>query len=84
MPLDQRQDGGKRIFGPEDGSGYVYCDGSGGVPKLAFSNGVSGKKRRETIMIYPVFQTDRGTIVDLKNGVWAKGVYTGQPRRSVF
>ena len=75
--------GGKRIFGPADGTGYVYCDGTGGVPKLAFSNGVSGEKRRETIMTYPVFRTDRGTIVDLKNGVWAKGAYTGQPLKFV-
>jgi hypothetical protein len=56
--------GGKRIFGPADGNGYVYCDGTGGVPKLAFSNGLSGDRRRETIMTYPVFQTDRGTTVD--------------------
>jgi hypothetical protein len=77
------QAGGKRIFGPADGSGYVYCDGSAGVPKLAFSNGANGEKRRETIMTYPVFRTDRGTIVDLKNGVWAKGAYTGQSLKFV-
>ena len=77
------QAGGKRIFGPADGTGYVYCDGSGGVPTLAFSNGASGEKRRETIMTYPVFRTDRGTIVDLKNGVWANGVYTGRPLKFV-
>ena len=77
------KNGGKRIFSPADGSGYVYCDGSGGVPKLAFSNGASGEKRRETIMTYPVFQTDRGTIVDLKSGVWAKGAYTGRPLKFV-
>ena len=75
--------GGRRSYGPEDGTGYVYCDGSGGTPKLAFSNGASGGDRRETIMTYPVFQTDRGTIVDLKNGVWAKGAYTGQPLKFI-
>jgi hypothetical protein len=75
--------GGKRIFGPADGTGYVYCDGTGGVPKLAFSNGSGAEKRRETIMTYPVFQTDRGTIVDLKNGVWTKGAYTGQPLKFI-
>ena len=77
------KNGGKRIFSPADGTGYVYCDGSGGVPTLAFANGASGEKRRETIMTYPVFRTDRGTIVDLKKGVWAKGVYTGQPLKFV-
>ena len=75
--------GGRRIFGPADGTGYVYCDGTGGVPKLVFSNGLSDGNRRETIMTYPVFQTDRGTIVDLKNGIWAKGTYTGQPLKFV-
>ena len=75
--------GGRRTYGPADGTGYVYCDGSGGVPKLSLSNGASGGDRRETIMTYPVFQTDRGTIVDLKNGVWAKGAYTGQPLKFI-
>jgi hypothetical protein len=75
--------GGRRICGPADGTGYVYCDGSGGVPKLSFSNSAAGRDRRETIMTYPVFQTDRGTVVDLKNGVWAKGAYTGRPLKFV-
>jgi hypothetical protein len=75
--------GAKRVYSPSDQPGYVYCDGTGGVPTLAFSNGVSGEKRRETIMTYPVFRTDRGTIVDLKNGVWANGAYTGQPLKFV-
>jgi hypothetical protein len=34
-------------------------------------------------MTYPVFVTDRGTVVDFKNGVYEKGKYTGQPFRFV-
>jgi hypothetical protein len=29
-------------------------------------------------MSYPIFKTDRGTVVDFKNGVWKKGTYTEQ------
>jgi hypothetical protein len=75
--------GAKRVFGPKDGAGYVYCDGTGGVPLLSFDNGVAGDKYRATIMTYPVFVTDRGTVVDFKHGVWEKGKYTGGPFRFV-
>ncbi len=71
--------GGRRVFGPRDGTGYVYCDGTGGVPLISCDNGSIGNKFRETIMTYPIFSTDKGTIIDFKNGVWEKGVYTGQP-----
>jgi hypothetical protein len=71
--------GAKRVFGPKDGAGYVYCDGTGGVPLLSFDNGVAGDKYRATIMTYPVFVTDRGTVVDFKHGVWEKGKYNGRP-----
>ena len=71
--------GGKRVYSPEDGLGYVYCDGTGGVPLIAFDNGATGADRRSVIMSYPIFKTDRGTIVDFKNGIWEKGAYTGQP-----
>jgi hypothetical protein len=67
--------GANRVFSPEDGPGYVYCDGTGGVPKIAFGNGASGDGFRETIMTYPIFKTDRGTIVDYKNGIWENGEY---------
>jgi hypothetical protein len=70
--------GGKRIFGPQDGSGYVYCDGTGGVPFLSMDNGLQGKLRRSVIMSYPIFKSNQGTIVDLKNGVWENGAYTQQ------
>jgi hypothetical protein len=73
--------GAKRVFGPKDGAGYVYCDGTGGLPLLSFDNGLAGERRRATIMTYPVFVTDRGTIVDFRNGVWEKGKYTGRPFR---
>jgi len=75
--------GGRRVFGPADGSGYVFCDGTSGVPKIAFDNGAVGSNLREVIMTYPVFNTDKGTIVDLKNGIWEKGNYTGRPLRFV-
>lgn len=65
--------GAKRVYSPQDGAGYVYCDGTGGVPKLAFGNGASGADFRETIMTYPIFKTDRGTVVDYKNGIWENG-----------
>ncbi len=71
--------GGKRVYSPEDGLGYVYCDGTGGVPLIALDNGATGADRRSVIMSYPIFKTDRGTIVDFKNGIWEKGAYTGQP-----
>lgn len=75
--------GGRRIYGPKDGEGYVYCDGTGGVPLLAFDNGVTGTEHRATIMTYPIFSSDRGTVIDFKNGVWEKGTYTGQPLRFI-
>jgi len=71
--------GGRRVFGPEDGNGYVYCDGSGGVPLLSVDNGVRGEGRRAAIMNYPIFQTDQGTTIDLMHGIWEKGSYTGAP-----
>ncbi|HHL34204.1 MAG TPA: DUF362 domain-containing protein [Desulfobulbaceae bacterium] len=75
--------GGRRVFGPADGSGYVYCDGTGGVPLITCENGSKGEKFRSTIMTYPVFSTDKGTIIDFKNGIWKKGAYTGQPLRLI-
>jgi hypothetical protein len=76
--------GGKRVFSPKDGEGYVYCDGTGGVPLLKCENGEQGLSSRSTIMTYPLFRTDRGTMVDFKNGVWEKGGYTDQPLRLVL
>jgi hypothetical protein len=75
--------GEKRVFGPEDGTGYVYCDGTGGVPMISLNNGITGEYYREVIMSYPVFKTDRGTIVDFKNGIWKEGEYTKQPLRFI-
>jgi len=75
--------GGNRVFGPADGIGYVYCDGTGGVPMISYDNGETGDDFREVIMTYPIFKTDMGTIVDLKNGVWNEGVYTDQSLRFI-
>ena len=75
--------GAKRIYSPMDGTGYVLCDGTGGVPLLSVSNGLNNESRREVIMSYPIFKTDKGTIIDLKNGIWSKGAYTGQPLKFI-
>ena len=75
--------GGKRVFGPSEVSGYVYCDGSGGVPLITCNNEARGKDFRAAIMTYPIFTTDKGTTVDFKNGVWERGAYTGQPLRFI-
>ena len=73
--------GGRRVRGPEDGDGYVYCDGTGEVPLFACDNGLEGERRRKTIMTYPIFTTDRGTVVDFRKGIWEKGSYTGRPMK---
>lgn len=75
--------GNKRVFGPSDGSGYIYCDGLKGVPLVRCENGASGSNYRATIMTYPIIKTDKGTMIDFKNGVWEKGGYTGQPLRFI-
>ncbi len=75
--------GAKRVFSPKDGDGYAYCDGTGGLPLIKCDNGAAGGNFRSTIMTYPIFRTDRGTIVDFKNGVWEKGAHTGQPLRFI-
>lgn len=75
--------GWRRVSGPKDGEGYVYCDGTNGVPLIACDNGLEDPKRRATIMTYPIFQTDRGTVIDFRNGVWAGGSYTDQPLKFI-
>lgn len=75
--------GGKRVYSPKDGTGYVLCDGTGGVPLLCMDNGASGNSRREVIISYPIFQTDKGTIIDFKNGFWENGAYTKQPLKFI-
>ena len=74
--------GAKQIVGPEEGEGYVYCDGTQGNPRLELHNN-HPTEPRTTLMTYPVFKTDRGTVVDFKNGVWEKGQYTDQPVRFI-
>jgi hypothetical protein len=75
--------GNKRVFSPVDGSGYVYCDGTGGVPLISMDNGARGDDFREVIMTYPIFKTDNGTIIDFKNGIWEKGAYPEQPLKFI-
>ncbi len=75
--------GARRVRSPADGPGYVYCDGTGGTPLLACDNGVTGPALRRTLMTYPVFRTDRGTLVDLKNGIYEDGHWNGRRLRFV-
>jgi len=75
--------GNKRVFKPSDGVGYVYCDGTNGVPLVEFDNNVQGENHRATIMTYPIFSSDKGTVIDFKNGIWEKGSYIEQPLRYV-
>jgi hypothetical protein len=79
------EDGSNRVSGPAGGNGYVYCDGTEGVPLLSFDNGCRGKDKdfREVIMTYPIMTTDQGTVIDFKNGVWEKDAYTGQPLKFI-
>ena len=53
------------------------------VPLISVNKGASGEAYRATIMTYPIFQTDRGTIIDLKNGVWEKGAYSDRSLRFI-
>lgn len=75
--------GNKKVSGPSDGTGYIYCDGSNGVPLILCENGLQGKDRRATIMTYPILKTDKGTTIEFKHGIWEKGSYTGQPLRFI-
>ena len=50
----------KRIYRASDKSGYVYCDGTFGVPLISCDNGLRDNDYRATIMSYPVFKTDKG------------------------
>lgn len=71
--------GAKRVYSAADGPGYVLCDGTGGVPRLALDNGLQDDRRREVVMSYPILKTGRGTLVDYRWGVWENGAYTGRP-----
>jgi hypothetical protein len=71
--------GGRRVHGPAEGAGYVWCDGTGGVPLLQLENGAMGDKRRAVIMTYPIFATGSGRMVDFRLGIWERGSYTGRP-----
>jgi hypothetical protein len=75
--------GGRQVSGPCEGTGCVFCDGTRGIPLIEFNNGLGGSRRRAVIMTYPIFQTDRGTVVDFKNGIWDKGGYSSRPFKFV-
>ena len=61
--------GGRRVDGESGETGYVYCDGTMHTPLLETDNEKSGSKLRRVIMTYPVFRTDRGTLVDFRRGL---------------
>ena len=75
--------GNRWVSGPEEGTGYVYCDGTKGVPSISFDNGIQGEGHRKVIMSYPIFETDSGLTVDFKNGIWETGSYIEQPLRFI-
>ncbi|MBN1295091.1 MAG: DUF362 domain-containing protein [Candidatus Latescibacteria bacterium] len=69
------EEGGKRVYTPEDGEGTVLCDGTRGVPLIVLDNGLSDNNGREVIMSYPIVKTDKGTIIDFKNSIWNNRKY---------
>ena len=75
--------GAGRVYDPEDGEGYVYCDGTSGMPLISYDNGCEGDDFRAVIMTYPIMKTDRGTVIDFKNGIWENGAYTEQPLKFI-
>ena len=61
-------DGGRIVFGPGEGDGYVWMD-----EEYSYN----GKKAK---MSYPIFTSAySGVTVDFKDGAWKDGKYTGQP-----
>lgn len=68
--------GGRQIYSPHQGSGYVYCDGNSGTPLIMCSNNNGVENQKLTIMTYPIFHTDKGTTIDFKNGVFNNGSYS--------
>lgn len=59
---------GKIVSGPDEGDGYVWTD-----EDYCYQG-------KLTKMSYPIFtSTFSGVTIDLKNGAWKDGKYTGQP-----
>lgn len=82
VPWIDVKSGAKQVAEPDEGEGYVYCDGQNGNPRLALKN-QHPEQPRTTIMTYPIFKTGKGTLVDFKNGVWDGKQYTDQPVRFI-
>ncbi len=60
----------KRVQGPGEGDGYVWREDMIYMSPLG----------RKCLLTYPVFTSVySGTTIDLKNGAWKNGAYTGQP-----
>lgn len=63
---------GKRVQGPDQGDGYVWTDEE---------YECEGRRAK---MTYPIFTSAYSKkIIDLKNGVWQNGGYTGQPLKLI-
>ena len=50
---------------------------------IAYDNGLKGNGYRAVVMNYPIIKTDKGTVIDFKNGIWEKGAYTSRPLRFI-
>jgi hypothetical protein len=61
-------------------SGWNPADGDGWVRSFFTYNG------RPTYLSYPIFQSPltSGRMIDMKNGVWEKGGYTGRKVKAIF
>ena len=69
-PLQGNAFGNAVVEGPQDGDGYVWD----------FDNFYLTEDDHKCIMTYPIFTSSHsGITIDLKNGAWQNGSYTGQP-----
>lgn len=69
-PLEMDGYGDSVVAHPSDGDGYVW-------PEDLYYTSPQGHK---TLLAYPIFTSAfSGTTIDLKNGAWKQGAYSGQP-----
>ena len=69
-PLQGDAHGNTVVKGPQDGDGYVWD----------LNNYYVSENNEKCILTYPVFTSQySGITIDMKNGAWQNGSYTGQP-----